>query len=99
MSDIPSVGVRTDSTEIARRASRFKAAQARIKKIVDGAPALTDDQLRQLSVLLRADKPVQNPVQSAAAPDRGRRGSPTNADTSVSPALSDPPHRDGSAAA
>jgi hypothetical protein len=38
--------------EDARRASRFKAAEERIRKIVDGAPKLTDEQLSKLAVLL-----------------------------------------------
>ena len=41
-----------EATEPARRASRFKAAEDRIKKIVDGMPPLTDDQLAKLAVLL-----------------------------------------------
>ena len=40
--------------EDARRLSRFKAAEQRIKRIVDGMPALTDEQLSKLAVLLRA---------------------------------------------
>jgi hypothetical protein len=43
---------RTDPTEPARRAARFKFAEARIKKIVDGMPPLTDEQLSKLAVLL-----------------------------------------------
>jgi len=42
----------TDPTENARRAARFKFAQDRIKKIVDGMPPLTDEQLSKLAVLL-----------------------------------------------
>jgi hypothetical protein len=38
--------------EDARRLSRFKAAEERIRKIVDGAPKLTDEQLSKLAVLL-----------------------------------------------
>ena len=38
--------------EDARRQSRFKAAEERIKRIVDGAPPLTEDQLSKLAVLL-----------------------------------------------
>jgi hypothetical protein len=41
-----------DPTENARRAARFKFAQDRIKRIVDGAPPLTDEQLSKLAVLL-----------------------------------------------
>jgi hypothetical protein len=42
----------TDPTENARRAARFKFAQDRIKRIVDGMPPLTDEQLSKLAVLL-----------------------------------------------
>jgi hypothetical protein len=42
-----------DPTENARRAARFKFAQDRIKRIVDGMPPLTDEQLSKLAVLLR----------------------------------------------
>lgn len=45
---------RRDRTEVARRAARFKFAQARVKKIVDGMPPLTDEQLAKLAVLLRS---------------------------------------------
>ena len=43
----------TDPTEKARRAARYTFAQKRIKKIVDGMPPLTDEQLSKLAVLLR----------------------------------------------
>lgn len=39
--------------ENARRAARYKFAQDRIKKIVDGMPPLTDEQLANLATLLR----------------------------------------------
>jgi hypothetical protein len=39
--------------EDARRQSRFKAAQERIKRIVDGAPPLTPAQRERLALLLR----------------------------------------------
>ena len=39
--------------EDARRLSRFKAAEERIKRIVDGMPPLTDEQLSRLAVLLQ----------------------------------------------
>jgi hypothetical protein len=39
--------------ERARREHRFRAAEERIKKIVDGAPPLTAEQLGRLAVLLR----------------------------------------------
>jgi hypothetical protein len=44
---------RAAATEPARRAARFKFAQERIKRIVDGMPPLTDEQLSKLAVLLR----------------------------------------------
>lgn len=52
ISDLATVEERRDATEKARREARFKAARDRIKKIVDGAPEFTDEQLRMLSVLL-----------------------------------------------
>ena len=42
----------TDPTENARRAARYTFAAKRIKKIVDGMPPLTDEQLSKLAVLL-----------------------------------------------
>lgn len=49
----PSPAETADPTEPARRAARFKFAQDRIRKIVDGMPALSDEQLSKLAVLLR----------------------------------------------
>jgi hypothetical protein len=43
---------RTAATEAARRAARYKFARDRIKRIVDGMPPLTDEQLSKLAVLL-----------------------------------------------
>jgi hypothetical protein len=40
--------------EDARRNARYTYAQRRIKKIVDGMPPLTDEQLSKLAVLLHA---------------------------------------------
>lgn len=42
-----------ETTEPGRRAARFKAAEDRIRRIVDGAPPLTDEQLSRLAVLLQ----------------------------------------------
>jgi hypothetical protein len=42
-----------EQTEDARRQSRYIAAEERIKRIVDGMPALTDEQLTKLAALLR----------------------------------------------
>jgi hypothetical protein len=39
--------------EDARRQSRFKAAEERIKRIVDGAPPLTPAQRERLALLLQ----------------------------------------------
>ncbi len=43
-----------EATEHARRASRFKFAEDRIRKIIDAAPPLTAAQLDQLALLLTA---------------------------------------------
>lgn len=39
----------------ARRASRYAAAEARIKKIVDAQPPLTDEQRTKLALILRPE--------------------------------------------
>jgi hypothetical protein len=44
---------RRQQTLEARRQSRYKYATDRVKRIVDGMPPLTDDQLAKLAVLLR----------------------------------------------
>jgi hypothetical protein len=41
-----------EATEDARRASRFKFAEDRIRKIVDAAPPLTPEQRERLALLL-----------------------------------------------
>ena len=41
-------------TEDARRIARFKAAEDRIRRIVDGAPPLTETQKAKLAILLLA---------------------------------------------
>ena len=46
----------TAATEDARRAARFKFAEDRIKRIVDGMPPLTDEQLSRLAVLLQPER-------------------------------------------
>jgi hypothetical protein len=43
-----------EQLEDMRRNARFTYAQRRIKKIVDGMPPLTDEQLSRLAVLLQA---------------------------------------------
>ena len=45
-----------DHTEDARRNARYRFAEDRIRKIVDGLPALTDDQLAKLAVLLSPER-------------------------------------------
>jgi hypothetical protein len=43
-----------NKTTDARRESRYKFAEARIRKIVDGAPPLTAEQRDKLATLLRS---------------------------------------------
>ncbi|MCP2327594.1 hypothetical protein HDA40_006101 [Hamadaea flava] len=50
--DLPTVEERRSATEDARRKARFKFAEQRIRKIVDAAPPLTEEQRRQLAALL-----------------------------------------------
>ena len=45
-----------DSTEDARRLARYKFAEDRIRRIVDGMPPLTDEQLTKLAVLLQPER-------------------------------------------
>lgn len=47
-----------DATEDARRSARYRFAQDRIKRIVDGMPPLTDEQLSRLAVLLQPERPA-----------------------------------------
>ena len=42
-----------EKTEGARREARYKFAEDRIKRIVDGMPPLSDEQLAKLAILLR----------------------------------------------
>jgi hypothetical protein len=56
---VPETGKRAidpAQNENARRAARFRFAQDRIRKIVDGAPPLTDEQLAKLAVLLQPER-------------------------------------------
>ena len=46
-----------ERTEDARRIARFKFAEDRIQKIVDGMPPFTDEQLSRLVELLRTGGP------------------------------------------
>lgn len=43
---------RRQQTEEARRQARYKFAEDRIRRIVDGMPPLTDEQLSKLAVLI-----------------------------------------------
>jgi hypothetical protein len=43
-----------DPTENARRAARYKFSQNRIRKIVDGAPPLSDEQLAELAAIIQS---------------------------------------------
>jgi hypothetical protein len=43
---------RQQQTLEARRAARYKFAEARINRIVEGSPELTEEQLSRLAVLL-----------------------------------------------
>jgi hypothetical protein len=56
----PEIAVET--AEKGRRNSRFHYAKQRIQKIVDGAPPLTPEQLRDLALLLHpgADEQAQS---------------------------------------
>ena len=53
VADLESPAERLEATLPARRAARFKYAQDRIKKIVDGCPPLSQEQCDQLATLLR----------------------------------------------
>lgn len=55
VADLPTAAERLAATEAARRASRFKFAEDRIRKIVDAAPPLTAEQRDRLALLLRSD--------------------------------------------
>lgn len=50
--DLPTAAERRAATENARRESRFRFAEARIRKIVDAAPPLTSEQRAKLAALL-----------------------------------------------
>lgn len=52
IADLPTVEERREATEGARREARFRFAQDRIRKIVDGAPPLTETQRARLAALL-----------------------------------------------
>jgi hypothetical protein len=42
----------TDPTEESRRNARFTYASRRVQRIIDGLPALTEDQRRELATML-----------------------------------------------
>lgn len=48
-----------EATENARRLARFKFAEQRIRKIVDGAPPLTQEQRDRLALILRTGRTVE----------------------------------------
>ena len=50
--DLPTHEERREATEPARRPSRYKYAEDRIRKIVDGWPPLTPAQRERLALLL-----------------------------------------------
>ena len=52
----PADDERPDPTVIARRNARFHFARERIRRIVDGMPPLSDEQLAALARLLREDR-------------------------------------------
>lgn len=52
MPETPVKPASTDPTVDARRNSRFTFAQRRIRKILDTAPPLTDEQREQLALIL-----------------------------------------------
>jgi hypothetical protein len=53
IADLPTADERRKATEDARRSARYKFAEDRIRKIVDGAPPLTAEQRDRLASLLR----------------------------------------------
>ncbi len=52
INDLPTREQRSDALINARRAARYKFAEDRIRKIVDGAPPLTPEQLTRLAAIL-----------------------------------------------
>ncbi len=56
ISDLPTREERSDALINARRAARYKFAEDRIRKIVDGAPPLTAEQLDRLAAILRPSR-------------------------------------------
>jgi hypothetical protein len=52
--ELPTVEERRAATENARREARFHFAEARIRKIVAGAPAFTEEQRTKLRALIEA---------------------------------------------
>jgi hypothetical protein len=43
-----------EQTEEARRSARFKFARLRVRKIVDGSPELTVEQLAELAAIIQS---------------------------------------------
>ena len=54
VADLPTHEQRSEATLPARREARFRYAQERIRKIVEGAPPLTQEQRSKLAALLRS---------------------------------------------
>jgi hypothetical protein len=54
VADLPTHQERSQATLPARREARFRYAQERIRKIVEGAPPLTQEQRDKLAALLRS---------------------------------------------
>jgi hypothetical protein len=52
--DLPTREARAKALEGARRAARYRFAEDRIRKIVDGAPPLTPEQRHRLAAILTA---------------------------------------------
>jgi hypothetical protein len=48
-----------EATEHARREARYKFAQERIRRIVDGAPPLSQEQRDRLALMLRSGRTPQ----------------------------------------
>lgn len=52
ISDLPSVEDRRAATENARRASRYRFAEERIRRLVEARPPFTEEQRAQLAAIL-----------------------------------------------
>lgn len=52
IADLPTPEERREATEPAPLAARYKYAEDRIQRIVDGMPPLTDEQLSRLAAII-----------------------------------------------